>query len=49
MALLSVSCLFPFLPCLPETRVIALKDIVFCIGGLFGKSLKSSEFVEQLK
>lgn len=36
MALFGVSCLFPFL-CLSETRVDALKAVVFCFGGLFGK------------
>lgn len=50
MTLFGVSCLFPFL-CLSsrDKRVNAIKAIVFCFGGLFGKNLSYSEFVEQLK
>lgn len=40
---------FLFFACLPETRVNAVKAVVFCFGGLFGKNLSYSEFVEQLK
>lgn len=48
MALVRVA-FFLFFACLPETRVNAVKAIVFCFGGLVGKILSYSEFVEQLK